>query len=71
MFLSRTFCNNLGGEVKLDWSQATILIGNKKVLLKPVCKDKYTILPFEDPRSHILYTETNFAKVTSFYLKNQ
>lgn len=27
MLLSRTFCRDLGGEIKMDWSQAIIPIG--------------------------------------------
>lgn len=27
MLLSRTFCKNLGGEIKMDWSEAIIPLG--------------------------------------------
>ena len=50
----------------LDWSQATIPIGIKKVSLKPKNKGKYIVFPSEDPRSHILYNETNFANCLVF-----
>lgn len=29
MLLSHTFCRDLGGEIKMDWSQATISIGKQ------------------------------------------
>ena len=34
MLLSRTFCKDMGGEIKMDWSEASILVGKKKVKLE-------------------------------------
>ena len=51
----------MGGEVKLDWSQATIPIGNKKVTITLENKDKYIVLASKDPKSHILYNEIDFS----------
>ena len=61
ILLSQAFCKNLGGEVKLDWLQATIPISSKKAVLNPEPKAKHTIFPSEDPKSHILYQEIKFA----------
>lgn len=61
MLLSRTFYWDSGGEVKMDWSQAVILVGKEKVTLLPKSKSKYTIFPSEDPKSQILDQETDFS----------
>ena len=34
MLLSRNFCRDMGGEIKLDWSHAIIPIGDKKIKLE-------------------------------------
>lgn len=51
MLLSRTFCRDLGGEIKMDWSQATIPIGKERVILQPKPKSKFTVFPSDDPRA--------------------
>lgn len=61
ILLRRTFCRDLGGEIKLDWSQAVVPIGDKKVTLQPHTKCKYIVFPSDDPKSHILYQETDFS----------
>lgn len=61
MLLSRTFCWDLGGEVKMDWSQEVIPIGKEKVTLLPEAKSKYIVFPFDDFKSQILYQETDFS----------
>jgi hypothetical protein len=61
LLLSRSFCRDLGGEIKLDWSQATIPIGNKKVKLEPEEKAKFTVLKSDDPKAQILYQELEFG----------
>ena len=48
-------------KIKLDWSKVVILIGNKKIRLALEVKNKYTILPLDDPKSHILYEECQFG----------
>jgi hypothetical protein len=35
MLLSRSLCKEMVGEIKLDWSYATILVGNKREKLEP------------------------------------
>ena len=55
MLLSQTFCQDLGGEVKMDWSQDVIPIGKVKVTLLPKTKSKYIVFPSNDPKSQILY----------------
>ena len=45
----------------MDWSQAVIPVGKEKVTLLPETKSKYTVFPSDDPKSQILYQETNFA----------
>ena len=57
MLLSRIFCKDMGREIKLDWSSATIQVGGKKVKLEPEEKAKFTMLKSNDPRSQILYHE--------------
>lgn len=59
ILLSRTFCKDLGVGLKLDWSQGTIPIGGKGVILKLENKSKYIVFPSKDHRSDILYNETN------------
>ena len=45
----------------MDWSQAVIPIGKEKVTLLPEAKSKYIVFPTNDPKSQILYQETDFA----------
>ena len=40
MLLSRTFCRDMGGEIKMDWSEEIIPVGNKKVRLTSEEKNK-------------------------------
>lgn len=61
MLLNKTFRKDMGGEIKMDWSEAIIPMGNKKVHLAPEVKSKYTILPSDDPKSYILYEECQFG----------
>ena len=42
--LRKSFCRDLGGKVKLDWSQDTILVGKEIVTLQPDGKSMY--IPF-------------------------
>ena len=66
LLLSRSFCQDLGGEIKLDWSQAMIPIGNKKVKLEPEEKEKVTVLKSDDPKAQILYQELEFGNYMLF-----
>ena len=58
MLLSRIFCKDLGGEIKMDMSHALIPIGDKMVKLNLEPKAKYTVLKSDDPRAEILYVDT-------------
>ena len=51
LLLSWSFYRDLGGEIKLYWSQAVIPIGNKKVKLEPEEKAKFTVLESDDPKA--------------------
>ena len=66
LLLSRSFCQDLGGEIKLDWSQAMIPIGNKKVKLEPEEKAKFIVLKSDDPKAQILYQELEFSNYMLF-----
>ena len=66
MLLSRSFCKDMGGEIKLDRSAATIQVGDKKVKLEPEEKAKFTVLKSDDPRSQILYQEMQFGNYILF-----
>lgn len=66
MLLSRTFCKDLGGEIKMDWSRANILVGKQKVVLQPETKAQFTVFPSDDPKSHILYLEYDFSNYMIF-----
>lgn len=61
MVLSTTFCKDLGGEIKMDWSQAAIPIGKRQVILQREPKSKFTVFPMDDPEAQILYQERNFG----------
>lgn len=67
MLLSRSFCKDLGGEIKLDWTSAYIQVGDKKVKLEPEGKEKFTVLKLDDPRSQILYQEMQFGNYLISY----
>lgn len=66
MLLSRSFCKDMGGEIKLDWSSATVQVGDKKVKLELEEKAKLTVLKSDDPRSQILYHEMQFGNYMLF-----
>lgn len=66
LLLSRSFCQDLGGEIKLDWSQVVISIGNKKVKLEPEERAKFTVLKSNDPKAQILYQELEFGNYMLF-----
>lgn len=51
MLLSRIFFKDMGGEIKMDWSHAIVLVGNKKIKLEPKKKEKFIVLKFEDPKA--------------------
>ena len=51
MLLSRTFCKDMGGEIKMDWSKAYILVGKKKIKLELELKNKYTVVPLNNPKA--------------------
>lgn len=57
MLLSRTFCKDMGGEIKMDWSEAYIPMGKKKIKLEPKPRNKYTVVPSDNPKAQILYEE--------------
>lgn len=61
MLLSRTFCKEMGGEIKMDWSEAYIPVGKRKVKLEPELKNKYTVVPSDNPKAQILYEECQFG----------
>ncbi|XP_059068727.1 uncharacterized protein LOC131859180 [Cryptomeria japonica] len=61
MLLSRTFCKDLGGEIKMDWYEAIIPLGNQKIKLEPKRKNKYTIFPSDNPKAQILFQECEFG----------
>lgn len=61
MLLSHTFCKDMGGEIRMDWSQAMITIGKQRVLLHPETKAKYTVFPLDDPKTQILYQDCGFG----------
>lgn len=53
MLLRRTFCKDLGGEIKMDWSEAIIPLGKQKIKLEPKLKNRYTVFPFDNPKAQI------------------
>lgn len=61
MLLSRTFCKDLRGEIKMDWSEAIIPLGNQKIKLEPEPKNKYTVFPLDNPKAQILFQECEFG----------
>lgn len=67
MLLSRTFCKDLGGEIKMDWFEAMILVGKQKITLIPEPKSKYTVFPSDYPKSQILYQECEFGNYLLFF----
>lgn len=66
VLLRRTICKDLGGEIKMDWSQATIPVEKQKVVLQPETKSKFIVFPSDDPKSHILYQECDFGNYVIF-----
>lgn len=64
--LSRIFCQDLGGEIKLDYSQVVIPIGSKKVKLEFEEKEKFVVLKLDDPKAQILYQELEFGNYMFF-----
>ena len=66
MLLRRSFCRDLGGEINLDWFEAIIPIGSKKVKIEPKKKEKVTILKLDDPNAQILYQELEFDNYMLF-----
>jgi hypothetical protein len=51
MLLSKTFYKDMGGEIKMDWSEAYIPVGKKKIKLEPELKNKYTVVPSDNPKA--------------------
>ncbi|XP_059077939.1 uncharacterized protein LOC131876533 [Cryptomeria japonica] len=51
----------MGGEIKMDWSQAVITVGKQRVLLHPEMKAKYTVFPSDDPKAQISYQDFGFG----------
>lgn len=51
LLLSRIFCRDLEGEIKLNWSQVVIPIGSKKVKLEPEEIVKFIVLKSDDPKA--------------------
>ena len=51
LLLSRSFYWDLGGEIKLDWSQVVIPIRNEKVKLEPKEKANFIVLKLDDPKA--------------------
>lgn len=50
----------MGGEIKIYWSHAIILLGNKKINLEPEEKGKFIVLKSDDPKAQILYQVIEF-----------
>ena len=61
VLLNRTFCKDMGGEIKLDWSKAYIPVGKKHVKLEPEPKNKYIMTPSDNPKAQILFQECQFG----------
>lgn len=51
MLLSRTFCKDMGGEIRMDWSKAYILVGKKKIKLELEPKNKYIFIHSKNPKA--------------------
>lgn len=51
MLLDRTFCRDMGGEIKMDWSHGIIPMGNKKIKMEPKEKAKFIVLNTNDPKA--------------------
>lgn len=66
MILSRTFCKDLRGEIKMDWSEVVIPVGNRWVKLEPKVKNKFIVFPSDNPKAHILFEETEFGNYLIF-----
>ena len=61
MLLSRTFCKDMGGEIKMDWSKTYIPVRKKKIKMEPKTKNKYIVIPSDNPKAWILYKECQFG----------
>lgn len=61
MLLSRTFCKELGGEIKMDWSEAIVPLGKQKIKLEHEPKNKYTVFPSDNPEAQILFQDCEFG----------
>ena len=66
MLVSRIFCRDMGDEIKLDWSQYIIPIGNKKIKLEPKEKANFTMMKFDDPKAQVLYQEMEYGNYMMF-----
>ena len=51
----------MGGEIKMGWSKAYILVGKKRIKLEPEPKNKYTVMPSDNPKAQILFEECQFG----------
>ena len=51
----------MGGEIKLNWLEAYILVGKKWMRLEPEPNNKYTIVPSDNPKAQILFEECQFG----------
>ena len=61
MLLSRTFCKDMGEEIKMDWLEAYILVGKKHIKLEPKPKNKYMVVSLDNPKAQILFEECQFG----------
>ena len=44
----------------MDWFEASILVGKKKIKLELELKNKYTVVPSNNLKAQILYEECQF-----------
>ena len=51
----------MGGEIKLDWSEAFIPVGKKQVKLEPEPKNLYIVVPSDNPKAQILFEQCQFG----------
>ncbi|XP_059068184.1 uncharacterized protein LOC131858754 [Cryptomeria japonica] len=51
----------MGGEIRMDWSQAMITVGKQRVLLHPETKAKYIVFSSNDVKAQILYQDCGFG----------
>lgn len=57
ILISRSFCRDLGREIKMDRSHAIIPVGTKKIKLDLEEKAKFTVMKSNDLKAQILYQE--------------